>query len=88
VRARLENARVRAGQTVRILAQSSGIARTITARLYGALPAVLRWNSAAKANTGEIAVPADLPPGKYTVHVTAEDIAHNVGTEEVSLEIW
>ena len=33
-------------------------------------------------------VPADLPPGKYTIHVTAEDIAHNVGTQEVSLEIW
>jgi Ca-activated chloride channel family protein len=88
VRARLENPRVRAGQTIRILAQSSGNARTITARLYGALPAALHWNSAAKANTGEIAVPADLPPGKYTVHVTAEDIAHNVGTQEVSLEIW
>jgi hypothetical protein len=37
---------------------------------------------------GEIAVPADLPPGKYTVTVTAEDIAHNVGAQEVSLEIW
>jgi Ca-activated chloride channel family protein len=56
--------------------------------LYGALPAPLHWNSAAKANTGEIVVPADLPPGRYTVHVTAEDIAHNVGTQEVSLEIW
>jgi Ca-activated chloride channel family protein len=88
VRARLENPRVRAGQTIRISAQASGNARTITARLYGALPVALHWNSAAKANTGEIAVPADLPPGKYTVHVTAEDIAHNVGTEEVALEIW
>jgi Ca-activated chloride channel family protein len=88
VRARLETPRVRAGQTIRIFAQSSGNARTITARLYGALPAALHWNSAAKANTGEIAVPGDLPPGKYTVTVTAEDIAHNVGTQEVSLEIW
>jgi Ca-activated chloride channel family protein len=88
VHARLENPRVRAGQTIRVLAQSSGNARTITARLDGALPAALHWNSAAKANTGEIAVPADLPPGEYTVHVTAEDIAHNVGTQEVSLEIW
>jgi Ca-activated chloride channel family protein len=88
VRARLENPRVRAGQTIRILAQVAGNARTITARLYGALPAPLRWNSAAKANTGEVVVPADLPPGRYTVHVTAEDIAHNVGTQEVSLEIW
>jgi Ca-activated chloride channel family protein len=48
----------------------------------------LRWNSAAKANTGELVVPAFLPPGKYTVRVTAEDVAHNIGTGEVSLEIW
>ena len=88
LRARLETPRVRAGQIVRISAQASGNARTITARLYGTLPVALRWNSAAKANTGEITVPADLPPGKYTVQVTAEDIAHNIGTQEVSLEIW
>ncbi|HWB83524.1 MAG TPA: VIT and VWA domain-containing protein [Bryobacteraceae bacterium] len=88
LRARLEKPRARAGETVRISAQVSGNARTITARLYGALPAALRWNPSAKANTGEIVVPAFLPPGKYTVHVTAEDIAHNVGTQEVALEVW
>jgi len=88
VRARVETPRVHAGETLRISAQASGNARTITARLYGALPVALRWNSAAKANTGEIVVPANLPAGKYTVHVTAEDIAHNVGTGEVALEVW
>jgi Ca-activated chloride channel family protein len=88
LRARLEKPRVHAGDTIRISAQASGNARTITARLYGAMPVALRWNSIAKANTADLAVPAYLPPGKYTVHVTAEDIAHNVGTEEVSLEIW
>jgi Ca-activated chloride channel family protein len=88
LRARLEKSRVHAGETVQIRAQVSGNARTVTARLYGAMPAALRWNSAAKANTGEIVVPAYLPPGQYTVHVTAEDIAHNVGSQEVSLEVW
>jgi Ca-activated chloride channel family protein len=88
LRAHLEKTRARAGETLRISAQASGNARTITARLYGAMPVALRWNSAAKANTGEIVVPAFLPPGKYTVHVTAEDIAHNVGSQEVALEIW
>jgi len=88
LRARLDKPRVHAGETLRIRALASGNARTITARLYGAMPAALRWNSTAKANTGEIVVPAYLPPGKYTVHVTAEDIAHNVGSEEVALEIW
>lgn len=88
LRARLEKPRVHAGETLRISAQASGNARTITARLYGALPVALRWNGAAKANTGELVVPAFLPPGKYTVRVTAEDVAHNIGTEEVALEIW
>ena len=88
LRARLEKPRLHAGETLRISAQASGNARTITARLYGAMPVALRWNSTAKANTGEMVVPSYLPPGKYTVHVTAEDIAHNVGTQEVSLEIW
>jgi Ca-activated chloride channel family protein len=88
LRARLEKTRVRAGEVLHISAQASGNARTITARLYGALPVALRWNSGAKANTGEIVVPAFLPPGTYTVHVTAEDIAHNIGTQEVALEIW
>jgi Ca-activated chloride channel family protein len=88
LRARLEKPRVHAGESVRISAQASGNARTITARLYGATPVALRWNSDAKANIAEIAVPAFLPPGKYTVHVTAEDIAHNVGSQEVALEIW
>ena len=88
LRARLERPRVRAGETVRIAAEVSGNARTITARLYGVLPVALRWNSAAKANTGEIAVPADLPPGRYMIHVTAEDVAHNAGAQEVPLEVW
>jgi Ca-activated chloride channel family protein len=88
LRAHLEKPRIHAGDTLHISAQASGNTRTITARLYGAMPVALRWNSAAKANTGEIVVPAYLAPGRYTVHVTAEDIAHNVGTEEVALEIW
>jgi Ca-activated chloride channel homolog len=88
VRARVDKPRVRPGETVRISAQVSSNARTIIARLYGTLPVSLRWNSAARANTGDLAVPENLPPGKYAIHITAEDIAHNIGTEEVSLEIW
>lgn len=88
LRARLEKTRAHAGETVRISAQASGDARTITARLYGTLPVALHWNSSAKANTGEITIPAFLPAGRYEIHVTAEDIAHNVGTEEVALEVW
>ena len=79
LRARLDKARVHAGETLRIFAQASGNARTITARLYGAMPVALRWNTAAKANTGDSVVPAARPRGKSAIHVTAEDVAHNVG---------
>jgi len=88
LRARLEKPRVHAGETLRISAQASGNARTITARLYGTLPVSLRWSDAAKANVGQLTVPPELPRGSYTVHVTAEDIAHNVAVQEVPLEIW
>jgi Ca-activated chloride channel homolog len=88
VKARVETPRVHAGETLRISAQVSGNARTITARLYGAAPVALHWNGAAKTNTAELVTPPFLPPGKYTVYVTAEDIAHNIGSQEVSLEIW
>ena len=88
LRARLEKPRVHAGEIIHIFAQASGNARTITARLSGAMPIALRWNSTARANTADMVVPSYLPPGKYTIHVTAEDIAHNVGTQEVALEIW
>ncbi len=88
VRARLDRARVRPGDTVRIAAEVSSNARTITARLYGTLPIQLHWNSAARANIGDLDVPPNLQPGKYAIHITAEDIAHNIGTEEVSLEVW
>ena len=88
LRARVEKTRAHAGETIRVSAQASGNARTITARLYGALPVALRWSRSAKANVADLMVPVKLPPGKYTIHFTAEDIAHNVGTQEVALEVW
>jgi hypothetical protein len=32
-------------------------------------------------------VPAHLPAGRYKLTVTAEDFAHNIGSQEVSLEV-
>jgi Ca-activated chloride channel family protein len=88
VTAKLEKARVRRGETVRIAANATGTTRTMIARMYGTAPVSLRWSSVRKANTGELTVPADLPPGKYVINITAEDIAHNIGTREVPVEIW
>ncbi|MGA3023942.1 MAG: VIT and VWA domain-containing protein [Bryobacteraceae bacterium] len=88
VRVKLDKPRVRRGETLRVSAYASSNTRTITARLYGTMPVALHWNGTAKADTGDLIIPADVPPGKYTLHVMAEDVAHNIGTQEVALEIW
>jgi Ca-activated chloride channel family protein len=88
VRARADKPHYRGGEIIQLRATSTGMARTITASLYGAIPASLHWNPAVAANTGELIVPEGLPPGRYAVRVTAEDIAHNIGTAEVPIEIW
>ena len=87
VRVQFASNRVHAGEQVALRVQSSQTTRTITARLYGAAPVVLRWSEESKASTGVLEIPASLPAGRYSVHVTAEDIAHNVSHQEVPLEI-
>ena len=79
--------RVRAGESLAVRVQSSQTTKTITARLYGAAPLILHWDEKSKASTGVLDIPASLPPGRYSVHVTAEDIAHNISHQEVALEI-
>ena len=87
VRVRLEKERFRRGETIRLRVSATKNTRTITARMYGAATANLRWNEKAGYNTGEIRIPAHLPAGKYSLTVTAEDFAHNIGTEEVMIEV-
>jgi len=87
IRVQFTQTRVRAGATVHLRVQASASTRTLTARLYGAGPVWLYWNTAERANTGDILVPAQLPPGIYALQVIAEDIAHNIGTQEVRLEV-
>jgi Ca-activated chloride channel family protein len=87
IRVTLAQTRVRAGATVHLRVQASASTRTLTARLYGAGPVWLHWNAGERANTGDIVVPAQLPPGMYALQVIAEDMAHNMGTQEVRLEV-
>ncbi len=87
VRARLDKNRVRRGDSFALRVSASETTRTVTARMYGAQPVRLKWNPEMASNTGVMLVPAHLAPGKYTVTVTAEDFAHNVGSQEVSIEV-
>jgi len=88
IRVRLGQPRVKAGGELSIAAFASPGTRTITARLYGAEPVSLRWNSERKANVGVMSIPGALPAGTYKVDVTAEDVAHNIASAEVTLEVW
>jgi Ca-activated chloride channel family protein len=87
VRVNLAKARYRPGETVEMRVSASRTTRTVMARLYGAAPVHLYWNPGEETNTGKIVVPSFLPAGKYNLTVTAEDFAHNIGTEEVALEV-
>lgn len=87
IHVKLDKTRYRSGETVRLAVNASESARTITARLYGAVPAQIRWNARARASTGEIVVPANLAPGRYRIRVTAEDFAHNIASQEVTVEV-
>jgi len=94
VRIKLDRTRFHRGDTMLIKAEATATTRTLTARLQGVTPTAgaygvtdLRWNTAASASTGELSIPNTLAPGSYTLSVTAEDIAHNVGSQEVKIEI-
>lgn len=87
VRARLDKPRARPGERISLEVRASQSTRTITAWLYGAEPVAIRWSPSDHTNTGTLVVPAALPAGRYSIHVTAEDMAHNVSHQEVPLEV-
>lgn len=87
VRVKLAKTRFHRGETVPLRVSASRWTRTIVARLYGLPPVYLHWNPQAEASTGALSLPADLPPGEYRLSVTAEDFAHNVGSQEVAIEV-
>lgn len=87
VNVKLEKQWFHRGEAIRIRASASATSRTVVARLYGALPVNLRWSDQQSANYGELMVPAHLTAGKYRLTVTAEDMAHNIGSREVTIDV-
>jgi Ca-activated chloride channel family protein len=84
---RLNRQRFQRGQQISLSVRASQSTRTLVARLENAAPAELRWNPQAGANTGTLLIPEQTIPGSYKLTVTAEDIAHNIGTAEVQIEV-
>ena len=87
VKVRLTRNRYRAGEIVPLLVTASQSTRTLTARIENLAPVTLRWNPDAGASTGQIPIPAGLPAGEYRLTITGEDVAHNLGSAEVRIEI-
>jgi Ca-activated chloride channel family protein len=87
VKVRLDRKRFRAGETIPLKVSASESTRTLTARVEGLAPVSLRWNRAQGASTGEITLPSAMPAGEYQLAVTAEDMAHNLGSAEVRIEV-
>ena len=84
---RVNERRVSARLDVVFGALSDPIRRTIVARLYGTTPVELRWDPGAAASTGALTIPDGLPAGRYVVRVTAEDLAHNMASQEVPIDV-
>ena len=87
VRTRMDKASYHAGDAVELRASASATTRTVTARMYGVPPVTLRWDPKSLANTARFTLPRDIAPGRYTLTVTAEDMAHNIGAEEVQINV-
>jgi Ca-activated chloride channel family protein len=87
VRVKLDKSRYRSGEIVHLRASASQHPRTVLARMYGTAAVELHWDSRAAANTGDLAIPTGLAPGSYVLTVTAEDIAHNIGSQEVRIDV-
>ena len=87
VRVKLDKAAYRRGEVIELKVAASASTRTLIARMYGSMPAYLHWNPSLAMNTGQLVVPSHLPAGKYKLTVSAEDMAHNIGTQEVALEV-
>jgi Ca-activated chloride channel homolog len=87
VQIKLDSKRCRRGQILDLKVSASQSTRTLVARLEGAAPVELKWDARAGANTGQLLVPEQAIPGIYRLTVTAEDIAHNTGSQGVDIEI-
>jgi Ca-activated chloride channel family protein len=87
IQIKLPTKRYHRGQTMDLRVSASQSTRTLVARLEGAVPVGLSWDARAGVSTGQLVIPEQAVPGNYKLAVTAEDIAHNIGTQEVQIEV-
>ena len=87
IQIKLDHKHVRRGQVLDLKVAASASTRTLFARLDGAAPVGLKWDARAGINTGQLVIPEQAIPGTYKLTVVGEDVAHNMGTQEVDIEV-
>lgn len=87
IQIRMDQKRYRRGQVLELRVSASQSTRTLLARLEGVAPVGLKWDARAGTNTGQLMIPEQMIPGIYRLTVTGEDVAHNIGSQGVDLEI-
>jgi Ca-activated chloride channel homolog len=87
VQIKVDSKRFHRGQNIDVKVSASQSTHTLVARMQGMAPVELHWDARAGASTGALTIPGDAIPGTYKLTVTAEDIAHNIGTGEVQVEV-
>ena len=83
----LDRRQFQRGESIGLRVRASASTRTLVARMDGAAPVALRWDAKAATNIGALTIPEQTIPGTYKLMVTAEDIAHNIGSQEVQIEV-
>src|SRR5262249_26187527 len=87
IRVKLDQKRVRRGQVLELKVAASSNTRALVARFAGAPPVELKWDAKTGASIGQLVIPDQTIPGIYKLTVTGEDIAHNIATQGVDVEI-
>jgi Ca-activated chloride channel family protein len=87
VQVKLDRKRYQRGERMGLRVSASESTRTLVARMDGTVPVALRWDAKSASNTGTLTIPDQAIPGAYKLTVTAEDIAHNISTQEVQIEV-
>lgn len=76
-----------AGEHLELTVRADADTRRIQARIGDGPAAEVLWDPVRRLSVGTLSVPRDQPTGRATVVVTAEDMAHNVASIELPLDV-
>ncbi|MCK4235205.1 VWA domain-containing protein [candidate division WOR-3 bacterium] len=87
LRIELPNSMLTAGEEILLKVYASKDTKRIEASVDGCLPFSLVYNSKYLASTGILRIPRNLPTGRYSLKVVAEDFAFNTTYKEIEIDV-